>query len=59
MHREAIDLAPVYDSVQVKWEGSSSTTKMKGTLIILKAAIKDKRFIEWIENRELYDMWEE
>ena len=43
--------------MQVKWEGSSSTA-VKGTIVISKSAIKDKEFLEWIANRELYEIWE-
>ena len=31
---------------------------MIGTIEILKFAIKDRSLIEWLENRELYEMWE-
>lgn len=31
---------------------------MVGTVEISKKAIKDKLFIEWLENRELYNLWE-
>jgi len=47
-----------FDPVQVKWEGSTSSKQMKGTLIISKIVIKDKGFLEWLANRELYEMWE-
>ena len=55
--QKAIDMTE-FDAVQVKWEGSSSSRQMKGTLIISKAAIRSKDFIEWIENREMYEIWE-
>jgi hypothetical protein len=45
------------DRVKIKWEGNSSG-KMVGTVEINKKAIKDKLFIEWLENRELYNLWE-
>ena len=47
-----------FDSVQVKWEGSSSTA-VKGIIVISKNAIDDKELIEWIENRDLYELWEQ
>ena len=54
-----IDLAEVFDAVQVKWIGSSSMAGMKGTIEIKKEAIKDRQLVEWLENRELYEMWEQ
>ncbi len=56
LHSRKIDLKE-FDAVQVKWEGSSSTA-VKGTIVISKSAIKDKEFLEWIANRELYEIWE-
>jgi hypothetical protein len=41
----------------VKWEGSSSTA-VRGIIVITKAAINDKEFLEWIANRDLYEIWE-
>ena len=32
---------------------------MSGTIEIKKMAIRDPNLIEWIENRELYEIWEE
>jgi len=31
---------------------------MAGIVEISKKAIKDKLVIEWLENRELYNLWE-
>ena len=53
-----IDLATEYDAVNVKWVGSSSSSAMSGTIEIKKLAIQDKQLIEWVENRELYHIWE-
>ena len=53
-----IDLSKDFDAVQVKWVGSTSTG-MVGTIEIKKSAIKDKSLLEWMENRELYEIWEE
>ncbi len=56
LHNRKIDLKE-FDSVQVKWEGSSSTA-VKGTIVISKGAIRDKEFLDWISNRDLYEIWE-
>ena len=32
---------------------------MSGTIEIKKMAIRDPKIIEWLENRELYNLWEE
>ena len=53
---ENIDLE-VLDPVQIKFEGSTAKG-MRGTIIIKKRAIKDKKFLQWISNRELYQAWE-
>jgi len=56
LNNRKIDLKE-FDSVQVKWKGSSSTA-VKGTIVISKSAIKDKEFLDWISNRDLYEIWE-
>ena len=48
----------VLDPVKIKFEGSTAKG-MKGTIIITKKAIKDKKFIQWLENKELYAAWEQ
>ena len=47
----------VLDPVKIKFEGSTAKG-MRGTIIITKKAIKDKKLIQWLENRELYAAWE-
>lgn len=48
----------VLDPVQIKFEGSSAKS-LRGTIIIQKRAIKDKKFLQWLGNRELYAAWEQ
>lgn len=54
-----IDLVEVFDAdaVKVQWLGSTNSG-MIGTLVVSKRAIQDPTIIEWIENRELYEIWE-
>ena len=54
---DGVDLE-VLDAVQVKYEGSTARC-MRGTIVIKKRAIKDRKFLQWIQNRELYKAWEE
>lgn len=54
---DGVDLE-VLDAVQVKYEGSTAQS-MRGTIVIKKRAIKDKKFLQWIQNRELYKAWED
>lgn len=54
---DGVDLE-VLDAVQVKYEGSTARG-MRGTIVIKKRAIKDKKFLQWIQNRELYKAWED
>ena len=58
-NKRKIDLSEICDAVHVKWVGKSSDTGMSGTIEIKKHAIKDRQIIEWLENRELYEMWEQ
>lgn len=53
-----INLSIDFDAVQVFWVGSSSSGGMSGTIEVNKGALRDPKLIEWLENRELYDMWE-
>ena len=54
---DGVDLE-VLDAVQIKYEGSTARG-MRGTIVIKKRAIKDKKFLQWIQNRELYKAWED
>ena len=58
-NKRKIDLSEICDAVHVNWVGKSSDKGMSGTIIIKKHAIKDRQIIEWLENRELYEMWEQ
>lgn len=56
--KKKIDLSEDFvDKVKIKWSGTHEG-KMTGVIEINKQAIKDKLFLEWLQNRELYNIWE-